>query len=132
MRGQTRKEGMPARLRLHTLRGMLISVAVLVFFAVVALLASSDAAVAAKQPKCGDTITADTTLHHDLVNCPNNGIIIGAEDVTLDLNYHTIDGDGTEFAGCPETSSATSGCSTTVTTTSPWCTASYASSPSAW
>ena len=93
---------MPARLRLHTLRGMLISVAVLVFFAVVALLASSDAAVAASQPKCGDTITADTTLHHDLVNCPNNGIIIGAEDVTLDLNYHTIDGDGTEFAGCPE------------------------------
>jgi parallel beta-helix repeat protein len=55
---------------------------------------------AAKQPKCGDTITADTTLHHDLVNCPNNGLIIDADNVTLDLNGHTIDGDGTPFAGC--------------------------------
>jgi parallel beta-helix repeat protein len=52
------------------------------------------------QPKCGDTITADTTLHKDLANCPNNGIIIGADDVTLDLNYHRIDGDGTPAVGC--------------------------------
>ena len=53
---------------------------------------------------CGDTITTDTTLHHNLVNCPNNGIIIGADNVTLDLNYHRIDGDGTPAAGCdPET-----------------------------
>jgi parallel beta-helix repeat protein len=44
---------------------------------------------------CGDTITADTTLHKDLVDCPNNGIVIGADDITLDLNDHTIDGDGT-------------------------------------
>src|SRR3954447_4804674 len=54
----------------------------------------------ASQVSCGDTITADTTLHHDLVNCPNNGIIIGADDITLDLNGHTIDGDGTEAVGC--------------------------------
>jgi parallel beta-helix repeat protein len=52
------------------------------------------------QPQCADTITADTTLHHNLVNCPNNGIIIGADNITLDLNYHTIDGDGTPAAGC--------------------------------
>jgi parallel beta-helix repeat protein len=53
---------------------------------------------------CGDTITTDTTLHHNLVNCPNNGIIIGADNVTLDLNYHTIDSDGTPAAGCdPDT-----------------------------
>ena len=57
---------------------------------------------AAKQPKCGDTITTDTTLHHDLVNCPNNGIRIGADGITLDLNGHTIDGDGTPFAGCAQ------------------------------
>lgn len=42
---------------------------------------------------CGDTITADTTLDSDLVNCPGNGIVIGADDITLDLNGHTIDGD---------------------------------------
>jgi parallel beta-helix repeat protein len=52
---------------------------------------------------CGDTITADTTLHHNLANCPNNGIIIGADNVTLDLNYHTIDGDAAPTPGCPRT-----------------------------
>jgi parallel beta-helix repeat protein len=52
------------------------------------------------QPQCGDTITTDTTLHHNLVNCPDNGIIIGADNVTLDLNSHRIDGDGTPTAGC--------------------------------
>src|SRR3954465_610991 len=54
----------------------------------------------AAQPSCGDTITADTTLHHNLVNCPKNGIIIGADDITFDLNYHTIDGAGRATAGC--------------------------------
>ena len=50
---------------------------------------------------CGETITSDTKLDSDLVNCPNNGIVIGADNVTLDLNGHVIDGDGTEFTSCP-------------------------------
>jgi parallel beta-helix repeat protein len=54
----------------------------------------------ASHVSCGDEITADTTLDSDLLDCPNNGIVIGADDITLDLNGHTIDGDGTEFAGC--------------------------------
>src|SRR5215213_1855095 len=49
---------------------------------------------------CGDTITSDTTLHADLTNCQSNGIVIGADDVTLDLNGHTIDGDGTPDSTC--------------------------------
>jgi len=53
------------------------------------------------QPSCGATITVDTKLHRDLVDCPDNGIVIGADDVTLDLNGHVIDGDGTEFTDCP-------------------------------
>jgi parallel beta-helix repeat protein len=48
----------------------------------------------ASQVSCGDTITSDTKLKRDLTNCPGNGIVIGADDVTLDLNGHTIDGDG--------------------------------------
>jgi nitrous oxidase accessory protein NosD len=52
---------------------------------------------------CGDTITTDTKLHHNLTNCPNNGIVIGANNITLDLNGHRIDGDGTPTAGCPVT-----------------------------
>ena len=54
----------------------------------------------ASHVSCGDTITADTTLDSDLVNCPNHGIVIGADDVTLDLNGHTVDGDGTAAANC--------------------------------
>jgi parallel beta-helix repeat protein len=49
---------------------------------------------------CGDTITADTTLDADLVDCPNHGIVIGADDITLDLNGHLIDGDGAPAVGC--------------------------------
>jgi parallel beta-helix repeat protein len=51
---------------------------------------------------CGTRITADTTLHADLVDCPNAGIVIGADDITLDLNGHTIDGDGRPVSSCPD------------------------------
>jgi parallel beta-helix repeat protein len=54
----------------------------------------------ASHVSCGDVITADTTLDSDLVNCPNHGIVIGADDITLDLNGHLVDGDGTPAAGC--------------------------------
>jgi parallel beta-helix repeat protein len=47
----------------------------------------------APQPTCGATISADTTLGNDLTNCPGDGIVIGADNITLDLNGHTIDGD---------------------------------------
>ena len=42
--------------------------------------------------ECGDTVTASVTLDHDLVDCPGVGIVIGADDVTIDLAGHTIDG----------------------------------------
>jgi Right handed beta helix region len=48
----------------------------------------------ANHVSCGDTITVDTTLDSDLVECPDNGIVIGADNITLDLNGHLIDGDG--------------------------------------
>ena len=72
----------------------------------VALLALSGVTAAAGQSppaglKCGDTITADTTLDRDLTGCPSNGIIIGADDITLDLNGHTISGDGKPVRRCP-------------------------------
>jgi parallel beta-helix repeat protein len=49
---------------------------------------------------CGQRITRDTTLHRDLRNCPNKGIVIRADDVTLDLNGHAIDGDGKLVKHC--------------------------------
>jgi parallel beta-helix repeat protein len=54
----------------------------------------------ANHVSCGDRITADTTLDTDLVNCPNHGIVIAADGVTLDLNGHLVDGDGTPAVGC--------------------------------
>ena len=51
---------------------------------------------------CGDTITRDTTLHADLINCPNNGLVIGADNLTLNLNGHTIDGDALTSACGPD------------------------------
>lgn len=50
--------------------------------------------------KCGDTITTDVELKRDLVDCPGNGIVIGADNIELDLNGHTIDGDGA--LGCAD------------------------------
>jgi hypothetical protein len=95
---------MSAKLRYRAAPATLLSLAMVVTLGVTGVVASSGAEVAAKQPKCGDTITSDTTLHKDLVDCPNNGIVIGADDITLDLNGHMIDGDGTPAAGCdPET-----------------------------
>src|SRR5688572_13807111 len=55
----------------------------------------------ASELSCGDTITADTTLTGDLVDCPSNGIVIGADDITLDLNGHTVAGNGEPVKRCP-------------------------------
>ncbi len=41
---------------------------------------------------CGDTITQSTVLANDVGPCFNFGIIVGADNVTLDLNGHRIFG----------------------------------------
>jgi large repetitive protein len=48
----------------------------------------------ASSVSCGATITTNTKLDSDLTNCPSNGIVIGADNITLDLNGHTVGGDG--------------------------------------
>lgn len=65
-----------------------------------ALAAEQSASTAALA--CGDTITVDTELDADLVDCPSNGLVIGADDITLDLDGHTIDGDDALVETCPE------------------------------
>ena len=42
--------------------------------------------------QCGDTLTSDTTLDSDLVDCHPIGVQVIGPDITLDLNGHTIDG----------------------------------------
>jgi parallel beta-helix repeat protein len=63
----------------------LVTVAVAVMF----LLFAGPAA--ASHVNCGDRITQDTVLDSDLAQC-FDGLRIGADGVTLDLNGHTIDG----------------------------------------
>jgi parallel beta-helix repeat protein len=75
--------------------------AAIVGAALFAAVSSASGRALAAQPSCGDTIIVDTELISDLVNCPNNGVVIGADNITLDLNGHVIDGDGTEFSDCP-------------------------------
>jgi parallel beta-helix repeat protein len=41
---------------------------------------------------CGDVITADTRLDSDLIGCPGIGLVIAADDVSLDLDGHVISG----------------------------------------
>ncbi|MEP6602770.1 MAG: right-handed parallel beta-helix repeat-containing protein [Spartobacteria bacterium] len=41
---------------------------------------------------CGQTITQNTVLTNDLSGCTNNGIIVGADNITLDLNGHSVSG----------------------------------------
>ena len=42
--------------------------------------------------QCGDTITQDTTLDSDLLDCPGPAIIVGADGITIDLGGHTVSG----------------------------------------
>jgi hypothetical protein len=60
----------------------------------VALFACATASVAQGAVACGQVITEDTTLTTDLVACTGDGLIIGAPNVTLDLNGHSIRGAG--------------------------------------
>ena len=60
-----------------------------------AIFALAPGAAQAADPACGDTITTDTTLHADLVNCPGDGLVIGANNITLNLNGHRSTGLGT-------------------------------------
>jgi parallel beta-helix repeat protein len=93
-----------AQLRIPTLARTRLLGGVILALAALGVLVLGGGQAHASHVYCGETITTDTTLDSDLIDCPNNGIIIGADDITLDLNDHTIDSDGTPAAGCdPET-----------------------------
>src|SRR5688572_2702615 len=48
----------------------------------------------AEAQSCGQVLTRSTTLTADLLNCPGDGLVIGANGVVLNLNSHTVDGVG--------------------------------------
>ncbi|MFI6316627.1 right-handed parallel beta-helix repeat-containing protein [Nonomuraea sp. NPDC050556] len=58
-----------------------------------ALLWPARASAADVTVTCGSTLTSSVTLTEDLT-CPGDGLIIGADNVTIDLAEHTIRGAG--------------------------------------
>jgi parallel beta-helix repeat protein len=48
--------------------------------------------------RCGDTIKRATALRADLTGCAGDGLVVGADGITLDLRGHTISG-GAQGAG---------------------------------
>jgi parallel beta-helix repeat protein len=59
-------------------------------------------ATAAPALHCGDTVTSSVVLHADLTGCPDYGLKVGADGVTVDLNGHRIQGDGIPFGDVPD------------------------------
>jgi parallel beta-helix repeat protein len=48
---------------------------------------------------CGQIIIQDTKVSNDLLDCPGDGLVIGAANIKLDLGGHLIDGDDMSFGG---------------------------------
>ena len=55
------------------------------------------ATASSSDASCGATVTSDVRLDADLIDCPGNGLIVGASGITIDLAGHTIDGTGDGF-----------------------------------
>ncbi len=58
------------------------------------VLALLPATPALADPPCGATVVADVTVTADLT-CAGNWLVIGADNLTIDLAGHTIQGNGT-------------------------------------
>jgi parallel beta-helix repeat protein len=56
------------------------------------LLALGAGPASAQPLGCGAVVTEDTTLTADLLDCPGDGLVVGAGGITIDLNGHTISG----------------------------------------
>jgi parallel beta-helix repeat protein len=52
------------------------------------------AAPVATAVTCGQAITASVRLSNGLTDCGGNGLVVGADGITIDLNGHTLDGTG--------------------------------------
>jgi len=55
---------------------------------------------------CGNTITQDTALESDLKDCSGDGLVVGTDSITLNLNGHTISGTFATGSKCNGTPTA--------------------------
>src|ERR671932_1149467 len=75
---------------------VLALIAIVVVFSTMTVSVVAQSAVAANSQavRCGDTITQSVKLVADIGPCPGDGIHIGADNITLDCNGHTVRGGG--------------------------------------
>jgi parallel beta-helix repeat protein len=57
-------------------------------------MAPSAAGAAAPKVHCGQTIRTNIRLTRDLRYCPGDGLVVGANNITINLNGHTLLGSG--------------------------------------
>jgi parallel beta-helix repeat protein len=74
-----------------TIRSLLVKLPV-ALLSVGLMLTVATSPAFAEHVQCGDVIIQDTTLDSGLVDCAGDGIVIGADSITLDLNRHVVDG----------------------------------------
>src|SRR5215203_3974984 len=61
---------------------------------------AASSAASSDDIECGSVITTDVTLTHDLVDCRNIGLVVGASGITIDLGEHSVDGNAHRFRAC--------------------------------
>lgn len=59
-------------------------------------IANSAPALATDAIGCGAVLTANTTLTTDLVGCVGDGLVVGSDGITVNLNGHVVSGDTVE------------------------------------
>ena len=68
-------------------------VGLLLVFAVVAAFSAPGASGTSKTAlACGDVVLTNVVLEKSLKDCPASGLIVGADNITIDLNGRTIEG----------------------------------------
>ena len=62
------------------------------FVSVAAAVLAAAPAAEARAQRCGMRVTHNFTLHRNLHNCPGDGLVVRASNITIKLGGHTVDG----------------------------------------
>jgi parallel beta-helix repeat protein len=77
------------------MRRTVVAAAIVSLLCIVAVPSDAKAKPPLRTVSCGETILKSLRVANDLEFCPGVGLNVGASNVILDLNGHTIHGDGT-------------------------------------
>ena len=81
-------------MRIAKLWSIFVSAALVAGLAGIGGATPASAGTVSGAPACGTTVTISITLTADIGPCSGDGLIIGADKVSINLNRHTISGDG--------------------------------------